>query len=144
MYAEKHEVNDQLLELGRECGGYIEAWFPYFNHYLKFTAIIITRGRNPRNVFLEGAKPVLNLRIFFKVCHVCLQLMVAIRHKLFSTIMDKNRGSNLHLWVFLKLITSPCPQPISTVVRLNPEICARKGSLFHYLKFETLPIPIHY
>ena len=28
--------------------------------------------------------------------------MVAIRHKLFSTIMDKNRGSNSHLWVFLK------------------------------------------
>ena len=82
------------------------------------------------------------LRIYFKVC---LQLMVAIRHKLFSTIMlDKNRGSNLHLWVFLKLIRSPCPQPISTVGRLNPEFCARKGSLFHYLKFETLPMPIHY
>lgn len=83
----------------------------------------------------------LTLRIFFKVC---LQLMVAIRHKLFSTIMDKNRGSNLHLWVFLKLIPSPYPQPISTVGRLNPEFCARKGSLSHYLKFETLPIPIHY
>lgn len=81
----------------------------------------------------------LTLRIFFKVC---LQLMVAIRYKLFSTIMDKNRGSNLHLWVFLKPDT--CPQPITTVGRVNPEFCARKGSLSHYLKFETLPIPTHY
>ena len=121
-----------------ECGGYIEVWFPYINRHLKFTAI--DEG-GTRDVLLEGAKPVLTFSIFFKVR---LQLMVAIRHQLFSTIKDKNRESNLHLWDFLKLIPSPCPQPISTVGRLNPEFCTRKGSLFHYLKFETLPIPIHY